>query len=136
MIYDKIATLLHIVDVSRQWPELKSIHDSAMADLRQLANESAPKAEPVVVTPAAGPPNSALQHPDGRIESLPERQPEPKGPRAVPARPEAAMTPPQPGEPDFRRYLTSRSDKTETNYSTVEPTARPDLSSDPVERKI
>lgn len=31
--YNRIATLLHIVDTANQWPTLKGIHDLAMAEL-------------------------------------------------------------------------------------------------------
>lgn len=40
MDYPSIATLLHVLEKTRQEPSLKSIHDMAMLDLRAVAKET------------------------------------------------------------------------------------------------
>lgn len=64
--YNKVAMLLHVIDVSRNYPKLANITSAAMAELEEMANPK-PKEEPKVVTPPAGPANAAVQNPDGTL---------------------------------------------------------------------
>ena len=45
---NKVGLLLHVLDKCLQWPELRPLHDAAMAELRKL---QAPPAPAMVPTP-------------------------------------------------------------------------------------
>ena len=48
MDFQKAAMLLHVCDKAKNWPNLKPLHDAAMAELIDLqAPEEKPKAGPV-----------------------------------------------------------------------------------------
>ncbi len=43
--FNRIAALLHVVEKTRDYPKLKTIHDAAMAELEQHANPETLEAE-------------------------------------------------------------------------------------------
>ncbi len=51
--FNRIAALLHVVEKTRDYPKLKSIHDSAMAELEEHANPAPPE-EPLAAEQEPG----------------------------------------------------------------------------------
>lgn len=37
---NRVGTLLHICDLSKQWPKLQGLHDAAMVELTKLAEDA------------------------------------------------------------------------------------------------
>lgn len=47
MDFQKAAMLLHVCDKSKNWPNLRPLHDAAMAELMKMQEDKAePKAAP------------------------------------------------------------------------------------------
>lgn len=64
--FNRVGLLLHVVEKTSGYPNLRDIGASAMDELNAMVKE-ATEAPPKVVTPAAGPADSAIENRDGSV---------------------------------------------------------------------
>lgn len=65
---ETVHRLLSIMNLSRQWPDLKPVHDAALADLKKYQNDVLGLAQPKTDTRVSG----KDQNPPRMIPSNPE----------------------------------------------------------------